>query len=378
MSLQTKFAICEEDINSALLERKVETRMGLCGLLAKQHVFYFGGPGVAKSMIADTLVRWINGKRFKLQLNMYTTPEETVGHFSVKKMIEEDQYVRHIQDKLPEAHIAFLDEPFNASSGILNSLNEILNEGTFTSCGRRYECPLQCCFAASNLTPHGRDDGEGLLAMFDRFLLRKEVDTLRDETSWEALIASTVDLRGLAYEPRLRCELGLDELERARVEANVLPIGSEVVDMLHAIRRSLAEQGVCLSPRRWVKSIPIIRANAYIAGADKVLPEHLSILETVLWEHPVDHPAIVSATIGRISCPDDYLANELLRQARSIAQKPFGSRQECLSAIDEMDVVISKLSSIKGKVAEEAVAYARSQSEQALARMMRMSASRSI
>ena len=83
------------------------------------------------------------------------------------KALEEDDYRRLTTHKLPEAHIAFLDEIFKASSSILNTILTLMNERRFHNGREVADVPLSTLFAASNELP---EDDE-LLALHDRFLL---------------------------------------------------------------------------------------------------------------------------------------------------------------------------------------------------------------
>jgi len=69
---------------------------------------------------------------------------------------------------LPEAEIAFLDEIFQGSSAILNTLLGILNERVFRRGHTQLRCPLRICVGASNSLP----TDESLAAFADRFLVR--------------------------------------------------------------------------------------------------------------------------------------------------------------------------------------------------------------
>ena len=57
-------------------------------------------------------------------------PEEIYGPVSLNGL-KNDKFIRIIEGKLPCADIAFGDEIFNASSGILNTLLKILNERVY-------------------------------------------------------------------------------------------------------------------------------------------------------------------------------------------------------------------------------------------------------
>src|SRR5262245_36064841 len=129
-SLQEKFATTRTEMTSALIEREQEIDLVLTGLVARENVLLVGNPGTAKSMLLDSLMNWMNGKKFSILLNRFTNPEEVLGPISVTGL-KTDVYRRVTTGKLPEADLCFLDEIFKASSAILNVLLKILNERTY-------------------------------------------------------------------------------------------------------------------------------------------------------------------------------------------------------------------------------------------------------
>jgi MoxR-like ATPase len=58
-----------------------------------------------------------------------------------------------VSGMLPEAEIAFLDEIFQGSSAILNTLLGILNERVFRHGQTQLKCPLRISVGASNSLP---------------------------------------------------------------------------------------------------------------------------------------------------------------------------------------------------------------------------------
>ena len=166
-----------DELGQIFLERDELIDGALVALLAAQHVLVIGPPGTAKSMLADEVCRRLTGASyFQWLLTRFTTPEELFGAVSLKAL-EADDYRRLTTHKLPEAHIAFLDEIFKASSSILNTILTLMNERRFHNGREVAEVPLLTLFAASNELP---EDDE-LLALHDRFLLRFVVDYLDED-----------------------------------------------------------------------------------------------------------------------------------------------------------------------------------------------------
>jgi MoxR-like ATPase len=109
-----------DELQQVFLERSEVIDGALTALLGGHHVLIIGPPGTAKSMLADELCRRLDGATyFRWLLTKFTTPEEpgAVGLTA----LERDEYRRVTSLKLPEAHIAFLDEVFKANSSILNA-----------------------------------------------------------------------------------------------------------------------------------------------------------------------------------------------------------------------------------------------------------------
>src|SRR5688572_16666374 len=111
--IQEKFAATRKELSSALIERDDEIDLVLTALVAQEHVLLVGPPGCAKSLLLDTLMSWMSGRRFSILLNRFTCPEEILGPISVSGL-KSDVYRRVTTGKLPEADLCFLDEIFKA------------------------------------------------------------------------------------------------------------------------------------------------------------------------------------------------------------------------------------------------------------------------
>jgi hypothetical protein len=190
--------------------------------------------------------------------------------------------------KLPEADYAFCDEIFKASSAILNTLLRILNERTFDAGdGMIRAVPLKLCVAASNewASP---DTGKELTALTDRFLLRRIVQPIRSRVGREKLLW-TAD-----HTPTFTTTISADEVEEARRAAQALPWSVEAKTALEAILFELAKEGIRPGDRRQFKTVGVVRAFAFLNGADEVRAEHLEIAQHCLWDAPEEQPQKVA------------------------------------------------------------------------------------
>src|SRR5215470_15581680 len=182
----SKLARIREELNRMFLERVDLIDGAIVALLSANHVLIIGPPGTAKSMLADELCRRIEGANyFQWLLTRFSTPEEIFGAVSLKAL-EQDDYRRVTAHKLPEAHIAFLDEIFKANSSILNAILTLINERIFHNGKEIVSVPLLTLFGASNELP---EDDE-LTALYDRFLLRFVVNYIVEDFRFLRMLES--------------------------------------------------------------------------------------------------------------------------------------------------------------------------------------------
>jgi MoxR-like ATPase len=218
---------------------------------------------------------------------------------------------RPLNGRLPEAHLAFLDEVFKASSAILNTLLRILNEGTFEDDGAIVPVPLRLCLAASNEWP-AAETGQELAAILDRFLFRRAVRPIATAAGRERL------LWGDDPAPRPSAPITPAELDAARAEARATPWSAAAREALTTILVELTREGIAPGDRRKKKAVGAARAYAYLYGAERVEPEHLEVLAAVLWDDPIEQPEVAERVIAKVANPAGMRVNGLLLEVESI------------------------------------------------------------
>lgn len=111
---------------------------------------------------------------FEYLLTPFTEPGELFGFYDIRSAMEEKELKRMDAGMMQHARVVYLDEVFNGSSAILNSLLAFLNERIFHDRNARHPVKLECLFAATNHVPQSPE----LKAVFDRFLLRCHMENV--------------------------------------------------------------------------------------------------------------------------------------------------------------------------------------------------------
>jgi MoxR-like ATPase len=318
-------------------ERREVIDGALCAVLAGEHALLLGPAGTGKSALVRAIAQAFGGKYFERLLTKFATADELFGPISLRAL-ENDRYARVVTDKLPEAQFAFIDEVFRGNSAILNSLLTAMNEKLFHNDGAPTPMPLVSLFGATNELPEGKE----LEALFDRFLLRFDVQYLRRPSNFRAVVT--------APEPIPSITLPFQALVDAQAAARGVAVTDPTVDALIAIRDACNAEGISVSDRRWKKSLKVVQANAFLAGESATTPEDLLILTDSLWREPRERPK-VARLVGELADPVSAKAAEILDAARETAARVAGLRSadrkayisNAAQALDEFQAQQAKL-----------------------------------
>jgi len=356
-SPQVKITQLTDELCSAFIGRDELAKLTMTAVVAQKSMLVVSPPGAAKSMLLETLIRQIKGAtKFVWLMGKFTEPDEIFGPIDLASL-ERGERKRNTARKLPEAHFAFLDEYWKASTAIGNALLRIINERKFDDGSGEVDVPLRCLFMASN---EFAPDGE-TAALFDRAVLRFTVDYLPSPKDRNKLLWSLNSL------PQPTTTLTLAECDQAHAEANALPITEEAKEAAAKIVEELITvEKIRPSDRRLGLVAPLIRAAAYVAGAKQVEPEHLEILSHMLWTDPEGQPRKVAAVVARIANPVGLRVNELLQQIEDVlAKAPPGNRSEAdrsnlANAMAKVEQHANEMKRMKSsKLVEKAVQHAR-------------------
>lgn len=326
-------------LNGKFFEREKEVEALLIALLARQHLLLIGPAGTAKSALSAELAKIVHGTNyFQWLLTRFSTPEELFGPLSLKEL-EQGVYKRNTTGKMPEAHLIFLDEIFKSNSAILNSLLTLINERLFYNNGSPVQTPVMTIVGSSNEYP---EEGEGLEALFDRFLLRFEVDYIADDQNFISM------LKG-AGQGQTMPSITLDELRQFQFFADMVDIPEDVYQTLATIRRELRDEGIRPSDRRFRQSLGLLQAKALLDQRQTVEVKDILILSNALWE-TVEQKGLVLQVVKANA--QDRVTSELERiEAESIEiladvneKRTTDAGMEATQKLKGLDAELSRLS----------------------------------
>ena len=246
--------------------------------IAGKHVALLGPPGEAKSMMARRFADSIGGKFFESMLMRTSVMSELYGPVSVKG-IENDKYVRVGADYIQDADVAFVDETFNGSSVILNSMLSLMNERKFQG----KPSPLKIMIGASNNLPDGfrkgtkgvptKTNGDDLRAFWDRFSMRVHVYPIKKDSELRSIIIDKC-----AESPQPTWDLARYQLEHKLRTSD----DSQFDDFLSFIGK-LGANGIMLSTRRKVWLWEILHGAAIAMNEPRINNKCYMIAVSACW-----------------------------------------------------------------------------------------------
>lgn len=329
------------EMNRGIYEKETEISLSLLAALAGESIILLGPPGVAKSMVARQLkTAFREAQSFEYLMSRFSTPDEIFGPVSIQKLKTSDTYERAVEGYLPTADVVFLDEIWKAGPAIQNTLLTVINEKIFRNGNREMHLPLKLLVAASNELPA---KGEGLEALWDRFVIRIESRPIKLEKNFRAMLLEVKSEEQRASEVK-REERGVKEQSSAaegKANSNAITaeeyagwteridkigVKIEVLDAISAIRKSLRavnvdeaaeRRNIYVSDRRWKNIVRLLRTSAFMQDREEVDICDLLPIYHCLWQEPEERDAIRNIVIRALFSP---FADKLVEMKNALAE----------------------------------------------------------
>lgn len=323
------------EMNRGIYEKETEISLSLLAALAGESIILLGPPGVAKSMVARQLkTAFRDAQSFEYLMSRFSTSDEIFGPVSIQKLKTSDTYERAMEGYLPTADVVFLDEIWKAGPAIQNTLLTVINEKIFRNGNREMHLPLKLLVAASNELPA---KGEGLEALWDRFVIRIESRPIKLEKNFRAmLLESHADFSGSTgilghadfADNADFSDLKITAEEYAEWAEKICKIGvkEEVLDAISAIRKSLRavnvdeaaeRRNIYVSDRRWKNIVRLLRTSAFMQDREEVDICDLLPIYHCLWQEPEERDAIRNIVIRALFSP---FADKLVEMKNALAE----------------------------------------------------------
>ncbi|MFI8553288.1 AAA family ATPase [Psychrobacter sp. NPDC077938] len=305
LNIQARISKLLEELTADMYERNQTMAIALLGAITGHNTFLLGPPGTAKSLISRRLTAAFEvPKYFEYLMNRFSTPEEIFGPVSIKEL-KEDRYIRQIDDYLPTADFAFLDEIWKSSPAILNNLLTIINEHTFRNGKEIIKVPLKSLIAASNEVP---PPNQGLEALYDRFVIRLFVPPIEQENNFNHLINSRLSSESPSVSPDLI--ISYDEIEEWRNSLQSVTLSDDTLLVIKYIRQKLISKSeeleVYVSDRRWQRAAMLLKASAFCNGRTETNHSDALLLKYCLWTTMDNRGAVQNIVTSTIeSCGFD-------------------------------------------------------------------------
>jgi len=285
---------------------------------------------------------------------------------SIQKLKTSDTYERAVDGYLPTADVVFLDEIWKAGPAIQNTLLTVINEKIFRNGNREMHLPLKLLVAASNELPA---KGEGLEALWDRFVIRIESRPIKQEKNFRAMLLdsnvshtdltdftdeafamskkSSVQQKAMELETSERdlfaseitkkksvrsvrsvCDIRISPEEYAEWSNQISEIGvsEAVLDAISSIRKSLRavnvdeaaeRRNIYVSDRRWKNIVRLLRTSAFMQDREEVAICDLLPIYHCLWQEPEERDAIRNIVIRALFAP---FADKLVEMKNALAE----------------------------------------------------------
>ncbi len=298
-------------ISEVVVGQDVVVERLLIALLTSGHILLQGMPGLAKTLLVDTLAKSIDLKFARVQFTIDLLPSDILGSEIL------DQRTGDFRTRRGPifTNLLLADEINRAAPKVQSALLEAMQERRVTIGNETFELPKPFVVIATQNPIEQSGTFELPEAQLDRFMLCHRLDYptrdeeeevlrrnlnlgLKKDASGNAVARTEFDVA--AHEP----VGGQDDLNRAMEMVQSVHVSEtfqkHVIELIHRTRAHAKLEFGC-SPRGAIALTKAARARAFLNGRDYAVPEDLFALaeDVVLHRVRLKYEALAEGLTGR-------------------------------------------------------------------------------
>lgn len=309
------------ELNGEFFERPDAIEGMTLATLAKEHCFILGPPGTAKSALTRAFFDRFTGAEYFEAILSKTRPAEAIlGPYDIPELRDHGHLFRKINNFLPTANFAMLDEVGKMSPTLGHDLLAVVLERRLhqVNGGRSWvDVPLYTFIGGSNELP--TDESDDAAALWDRMLVRLVVDQVQEAGNFVAMLTGSTAKGGTTVDfPSLA----------AVIDTEVPKIGvpRDVLDTLVQLREVMRSEGYEPSGRRWKQCMKLLRASAWLAGRTDASTDDIAVLRHALWDKPEQIDKIERLTL-QVSNPFAEAVLKIVEKVREIQSEARNAKK---------------------------------------------------
>lgn len=298
-------------IGKVVVGQEVVVERLLIALLTSGHILLQGMPGLAKTLLVDTLAKTIDLPFSRVQFTIDLLPSDILGSEIL------DQRTGEFRTRKGPIFTSLLlaDEINRAAPKVQSALLEAMQERRVTIGNETYDLPRPFLVIATQNPVEQSGTFELPEAQLDRFMLCHRLDYPTMEEEEEVLRRNlTLGLKkdaGGSAVARTEFDVmsgepvgGREDLVRAMEAAHSVHVSEvfqkHVIELIHRTRRHPMLEFGC-SPRGAIALTKASRARACLTGRDYVIPEDLFALaeDVVLHRVRLKYEALAEGHTGK-------------------------------------------------------------------------------
>jgi MoxR-like ATPase len=284
LQVENKIAVLKKEISKVIIGQEYMVDRILIGLLTGGHILLEGVPGLAKSLVANTIAKVIGVDFKRIQFTPDLLPADILGTEIYKPNTGE-----FVIKKGPIfSHFIIADEINRAPAKVQSALLEAMQERQVTIGDTTY--PLDKPFLVIATQNPLEQQGTYPLpeAQQDRFMLKLKIEYPNKAEEREIIGRFT---REDSSEPEVNEILSRADILEMRTQIDKVYVDSNieeyVLDIVFKTREASAHIVCGASPRASINLIKAAKGKAFIEGRNYVVPDDIKALAYDVLRHRI-------------------------------------------------------------------------------------------